>query len=411
MRQLFLSGAALVLVVVILKLTPLAGQGPTRAAGAEAAQAGSAFQTPWGEPDLQGIWTDYEYTPLQRPDRFSGREFLSDEERAELDGDRAGRQGRDYRNLEAFPRGTVNDLQGSYNDVYRLRKHVGPRTSLIMDPQDGRMPPYTPEALKRRADWREFQLALLQASPACRDQERSCAGGEYGPVSPRYLEPAPIYATTGVNRSSNPEDHGLIVRCLGGYLAGGNAPSFSAASYSDIRRIVQTPGGIAMEYDQGQGQGWQRHIVMDGSPHLPSHIRQWWGDSRGHWESNTLVIDVTNFTPKTDFFGARENLHLVERYTRTGPTTLEWVVTLEDPTTWTRPWTVTVELTKQDDEANRFYPEPRCHEGNYGLPGILRGAREDDAAFAEGSGPNPAETCITGCSYVPEDDPENAALF
>ena len=160
------------------------------------------------------------------------------------------------------------------------------------------MPPYTPEALARRAVWREFQLALLQASPACKDQERSCAGGEYGPVSPRHLEPAPIYATTGVNRSSHPEDHGLIVRCLGGYLAGGNGPSFSAASYSDIRRIVQTPGDIAMEYNQGQGQGWQRHIVMDGSPHLPSHVRQWWGDSRGHWEGNTLVIDVTNFTPR-----------------------------------------------------------------------------------------------------------------
>ena len=117
------------------------------------------------------------------------------------------------------------------------------------------MPPYTPEALARRAVWREFQLALLQASPACKDQERSCAGGEYGPVSPRYLEPAPIYATTGVNRSSHPEDHGLIVRCLGGYLAGGNGPSFSAASYSDIRRIVQTPAISRWNITKARGKG------------------------------------------------------------------------------------------------------------------------------------------------------------
>jgi hypothetical protein len=102
---------------------------------------------------------------------------------------------------------------------------------------------------------------------------------------------------------------------------------------------VQTPGGITMFYDVGQGQGWQRNIVMDGSPHLPKSIRQWYGDSRGHWEGKTLVIDVTNFSPKTDFQGARENLHLVERWTLTGPNSLAYEVLVEDPTVWTRPWT------------------------------------------------------------------------
>ena len=126
-----------------------------------------------------------------------------------------------------------------------------------------------------------------------------------------------------------------------------------------------------MFYDVGQGQGWQRNIVMDGSPHLPANIRQWYGDSRGHWEGNTLVIDVTNFSPKTDFQGSRENLHLVERWTRTGPSTLEYAVTIEDPTVWTRPWTVKQEFTKQSDEENRIYYEPRCIEGNYGLPGLV----------------------------------------
>jgi hypothetical protein len=114
------------------------------------------------------------------------------------------------------------------------------------------------------------------------------------------------------------------------------------------------------------------------------------GDTHSHWEGNTLVIDVTNFSPKTDFQGSRENLHLVERWTRTGPTTLEYVVTIEDPTVWTRPWTVTQEFTKQSDEENRIYYEPRCVEGNYGLPGLLHGQRTEEFAFAQGRGPDPA---------------------
>jgi hypothetical protein len=140
----------------------------------------------------------------------------------------------------------------------------------------------------------------------------------------------------------------------------------------------------------GQGQGWQRSIVMNGSPHLPANIRQWYGDSRGHWEGNSLVIDVTNFSPKTDYRGSRENLHLVERWTRTGPKTLEYQVTVEDPTVWTRPWTVRQEFTKQSGQENRIYYEPRCVEGNYGLAGLMSAARTEDLAFAKGRGPNPA---------------------
>ena len=405
MRQIVLSVAALVIVVVILKLTPVAGQGPTTPAEAEAtAQAGSALETPWGEPDLQGIWTDYYDTPLQRPARYTGKEFFTEAERAELDARRAKRLDRDYRDLERYPRGTVNDLQGSYNGVYHLRKRTGRRTSLIADPPDGRIPPLTPEAAKRQETMREFQLALLQASPACENEERSCRGGTYGPPSPRFAEAAPFYSTQNVNRSNGPEDRSLGERCLAGFnLEFSNANGFS-------RRIVQTPGGISIFYDSGQGQGWQRNIVMNGSPHLPSHVRQWWGDSRGHWEGDTLVVDVTNFSPKTNNFGSGENLHLVERFTRTGPETLEYVVTIEDPTTWTRPWTVKQEYTQQNGEQNRIYTEPRCHEGNYGLPGLLSGARADDQAFAEGRGPHPAELCIAGCGYVPEDDTSDSAL-
>jgi hypothetical protein len=147
---------------------------------------------------------------------------------------------------------------------------------------------------------------------------------------------------------------------------------------------------VSIFYDTGQGQGWQRNIPMNGSPHLPIHIRQRFGDSRGRWEGNTLVVDVTNFSPKFSFQGARENLHLVERWTRLDANTLEYAVTMEDPTTWTRPWTVKHELTRQPEQANRIYYEPRCHEGNYGLPTMLLGARREEKAFAEGKGPDPA---------------------
>ena len=145
-----------------------------------------------------------------------------------------------------------------------------------------------------------------------------------------------------------------------------------------------------MYYDVGQGQGFQRNIVMNGSPHLPDTIRQWFGDSRGHWEGDTLVIDVTNFSSKHDFMGSREHLHLVERWARTGQDTLGYEVTIEDPTVWVRPWTVRQEFRKQSDQENRIYYEPRCHEGNYGFPALLRGARIEEQEYAEGRGPHPA---------------------
>jgi hypothetical protein len=125
-------------------------------------------------------------------------------------------------------------------------------------------------------------------------------------------------------------------------------------------------------------------------PHLPQTFRRWAGDSRGRWEGNTLVVDVTNFTPKTNFGGSRENLHLTERWTRISPDVIEYVVTIEDPTTWTRPWTVKQEYDKQSDQANRFYREPRCHEGNFGMIGMLAGQRAQERLFSEGKGPDPA---------------------
>ncbi len=345
----------------------------------------SALRTPWGEPDLQGIWTDETDTPLQRSPKYANQEFFTDAQRAELDRQRSAMRGRERR----AERGTVADVAGAYNDVFTPKKRTGARTSRIVDPPNGRLPPPTPEAQKIAAAEREFRLALLQATETCKNKELPCSGGKYDPTpSPRFSDTPPHYNTATINRYDGPEDASLPVRCLmGGVPEVGRLGAI--ADRISFRRIVQTPGGIAMFYDVGQGQGWQRNIVMDGSPHLPTTIRQWYGDLRGHWEGNTLVVDVTNFNPKTDFQGSRESLHVIERWTRTGPGTLEYTVTVEDPTVWTRPWTAKQEFIRQSDEENRIYAEPRCIEGNYGLPGLLLGHRMEDLAFAEGRGPDP----------------------
>jgi hypothetical protein len=352
-----------------------------------------ALKTSWGEPDLQGIWTDEYDTPLQRSAKYATQEFFTEAQRAELDQARAAVLGR-------FA--TEREINGAYNAAtFFSTKRTGARTSKIVDPPNGRVPALTPEAQKTAAAERDYRLALLQSTDTCKKNLPGCAGGKYVPTtSPRRAETPPRYNTGRMNRDDGPEDSSLAVRCLTSGL-----PEFGGATGS-FRRIVQTPGGIAMFYDVGQGQGWQRNIVMDGTPHLPASIRQWFGDSRGHWEGNTLVIDVTNFSPKTDVFGSRENLHLVERWTRTGPKTLAYEVTIEDPTVWTRPWTVKQEFSRQSDEENRFYSEPRCIEGNQGLPGLLHGRRAEDLAFAEGRGFDPASRDGTGAlidADVPQD--------
>ena len=347
------------------------------------AAAGTALKTPWGEPDLQGIWTDEFDTPLQRPAKFANQEFFTDTQRVDIDTVRSAQLGR---------LATEKDLNSFYNAAtFFSTKRTGARTSKIVDPPNGRLPPLTPVAQRSAAADRDFRVALLQQTDTCKKNLPGCAGGKYDPApSPRRSEAPPRYVTGRINRSDGPEDHALGDRCLTGGL-----PEFGGITGS-FRRIVQTPGGITMFYDVGQGQGWQRNIVMDGSPHLPAGIRQWYGDSRGHWEGDTLVIDVTNFSPKTDVFGSRENLHLVERWTRTGPRTIAYEVTVEDPSVWTRPWTVKQEFGRQSNEENRLYTEPRCVEGNQGLPGLLHGRRVGDAAFAEGRGPDPLAIDNTG---------------
>jgi hypothetical protein len=395
--ELIAVAAVLMTVVVLLKLAPapVVGQAPTAAA-----KAGPAPDTPWGEPDLQGIWSyDFE-EPLQRPAQYANKEFFSDEEQAQLDRQRSGILNQSDRR---YSRGSEQDVGGAYNAaIFTTHKRTGRRTSLIVDPPDGKIPPLTPEAQKKRAAIREFQLALLQATNVCKDKLQGCTGGKYGSPSPRRGETPPHYLTIAgaggpgggggvINRSDNPEDRSLGERCMAAVLPdfGGNTGFFL--------QIVQSPGAVSIFYDTGQGQGWQRTIPVTGNPHLPSHVRQWWGNSRGRWEGKTLVVDVTNFSPKTYFQGSYENLHLVERWTRLDANTIEYAVTIEDGTTWTRPWTVKQEYNKQSDQANRFYKEPRCHEGNYGMVALLAGARAEERAFAQGRGPDPATMCTAGC--------------
>ncbi len=357
--------------------------------------AATGTRTPWGEPDLQGLWAQKYQIPLQRPARDAGKELLTDAEVAERTAAREKQAATAPKRGERIaPRGTLEDLTGAYDttfeaDPFENPRPIGRRTSLIVDPPDGRIPRLTAEVQKRMRDMREFQLALMQSVDACKkSQDIACFGVKPGPVSPKRAEPPPYYLAAQimgdrvVNRADGPEDFGLSERCLSGQLP----------SLGGIQQIVQSPGAVSFLYE-----GWQRVVPITTAPHLPSQIRQWRGDSRGHWEGKTLVVDVTNFTPKTDYQGSRENLHLIERFTRIDANNLEYVVTMDDPTAWEKPWTVKVEMALEDVKANAIYDEPRCHDGNVALKDMLIGSRMDDKAFDEGRGPDPATMCYLLC--------------
>jgi hypothetical protein len=342
--------------------------GPAAAAHAQSGQAnpGQALRTPWGEPDLQGIWSGETLTPLQRPARFANKPVLTSEEAAKVVAEVVARPGRESRTF----RGTEKDVAGAYNQLFVQRgsELSDLRTSLIIDPPGGRIPPFTPQARERVDAVRQYLQALLQGS----------SGGRPGPPSPRHAEPPPIYNVERMNRADGPEDRSLAERCLAGTL-----PNLGA-----VYQIVQSPGQVGVYHDSGQGQGFVRVVPVDGSTHAPSHIRFWKGDARGRWEGDALVVDITNFSQKTDFQGSREGLHLTERFRRVSEDRLEYTVTVEDPTTWTRPWTFMVPWKKQSDKANQIY-ESTCHEGNYGMVGMLANTRAAERLFKQGKGKDP----------------------
>lgn len=353
LHELFGVAMALITVTVLLQLTT----------GAVKGQASRA--TGWGHPNLEGIWLDVYSTPLERAVELGKRELATAEERASRDQVQLDRP-------SVLP-------SGAYNTVYTSAKPAGPRTSLVVDPPNGRIPALTVEAQRQVEVEREWRAMLLRNTESCLNNAPACAGGEYGPPSPRRYDPTPYYNTAGrMNRHDGPEDQSLGDRCMSG-----RTPDLNG-----FRRIVQGEDSLALGYDTGQGQGFQRVIYLGGS-HPPSQVRLRHGDSRGRWEGQTLVVETTNFSPKFPFQGSAENRRIVERYMRVDEDTLDYEMTIEDPTVWTAPWTLRQELKRQNGEQNRIYYEPRCHEGNYGLPALLLGARLDDQAFEEGRGPDP----------------------
>jgi hypothetical protein len=333
---------------------------------AQGAQTSTPPRTPWGEPDLQGIWSGETLTPMERPAKFAGKPVLTESEAEALEEDVASRPGRDDRSK----RGTEKDVAQAYNQFWLAPPTTlaDRRTSLVVDPQDGRIPPLTPEAQARVSAMRGYLEALLQGT----------SGGKPGPISPRRREAPPAYNVARMNRADGPEDRQTTERCFGATMP----------NVGSVYRIVQSPRTVAMYHDSGQGQGFIRTIPVDGSAHLPSKIRLLHGDARGRWDGDTLVIDTTNFTQKMDFGGSRENLHLIERLTRASDDRITYRVTVEDRTTWTRPWTFEVPWERQPDTLNQVY-ESTCHEGNYGLLGMLVNTRAAERLFREGKGPNP----------------------
>ena len=324
-----------------------------------AGQETADFDTPrtaWGDPDLTGIWSPgYTLTPLERPAEFGDREFLTDEEVATLEGAQDTSAGRNFRPES----GTVADVEGAYNDEFTGRgKDVirTRRTSLIVDPPNGRIPPRTPEAIER----------IGEARP------RRAAGG--GEIETDVRIPYPVDPQSG-RYADNPEDRAPD-RCMGITIP------FVRGTSGTYSRFVQSPAAMAVYHEDGHRGGGYRTIYLDGRPHPPSHIRQWLGHSVGHWEGDTLVVDTTNFSTGTSFYGSSENLHLVERYTRAGPDLVMYEVTVEDPTVWETSWTAEIPLSLVDNRSNQIY-EAACHEGNYAMVSILAGARNLEAQGRE----------------------------
>ena len=326
-----MSVVATAVAVVSLAALPVAGQAP-----AAAADTWTPPHTSWGHPDLQGIWTNETITPFERPDELSGKEFLSEEEASELEQQTA------QKNAAAdgtSPPGTV----GGYNrfwfdsgsEVLSTRQ-----TSLVVDPPDGKVP-VRPEA------------------EAKRDDNRAHSTESYEHMS-------------------------LWDRCITRGVPGSMFPT----AYNNAYQILQTPGHVVILYEMIHDA---RIIPLDGGPHVGPKIRLWLGDSRGHWEGNTLVVDTTNFTDKgrVESRGASqrimglpqsEALHVVERFTLVEADTIGYEVTIEDPEAYTKPWKVTMPL-KRDQDYQMF--EYACHEGNTAIGLILAGARADEKAAEE----------------------------
>jgi hypothetical protein len=306
--------------------TPVAGQSRP-----VAAKKWQAPRTPFGQPDLQGIWSNATITPFERPSELAGKQFFTEQEAVEYEKKVVREGNRDRRSNDADA-----DLKGAYNEVWFDRgAKVVPtlRTSLVVDPPDGKIPHLTPDA------------------------ERAAAAREK--IARRPPE--------------GPEDLPLLVSCLVWPTVG---PPMLPTAYNNNYQILQGPGYVAILTEMIHDV---RMIPLDGRPHIPANIRQWLGDSRGRWEENTLVVDTTNFTDKTNFYGSDANLHLTERFTRTDENTILYQFTVDDPTAFASVWKGEVPLTRAPGPIYEY----ACHEGNYSMENMLKGARAQEKAEKE----------------------------
>jgi hypothetical protein len=319
---------AIVIAVALLAPVPVAGQTWTLPRTAD------------GQPDLQGVWDFRTITPLERPVALGTKEFFTDEEAANFEKAENRRQDRDQIDPETgglnYPAGGVVPYNEFWYD--RGNKIVGTkRTSLIVDPPNGRLPAMTPDGQKR-ADLRAEEQRETQL---------------------------------GRPHADSWEDRPLQERCIVGLNSG---PPMTPGAYNNDFQLFQTPEYVVILNEMVHDA---RIIPLDGRLH--GHIRQWQGDSRGHWEGNTLVVDTTNFKRETSLPNSSANMHLVERFTRTDANTLLYEFTVEDPTMWTRPWTAVVPMRKSGDPIYEY----ACHEGNYAMASILAGARVAEKAAEE----------------------------
>ena len=269
---------------------------------------------------MQGTWDFAQLTPFERPGDFAGKQSLTDEEAEEFAQQRIETGNKDKRDG-----GAAADVERAYNDFWwDFGKRVAKQTSLVVDPPDGRVPTTTTEAQKRAADRR----------------------GHY----------------------DNPEERPLAERCVLGFNSG---PPMVPSAYNNNMQLVQTRDNVVILNEMIHSA---RIVSLSGRPHAPKEIRSLTGDSIGHWEGDTLVVDTTNFSQEAGFRGATANMHLVEKFTRVDNDTLRYEFTVEDPATWARTWTASIPMTKTSE----LIYEYACHESNYGMEGVLKGARFED---------------------------------
>ena len=342
-HRLLLSMGAL----LVVSLTPLTATGQIvskaktpQATATPAPKTWAPPRTPDGQPDLGGVWDYRTITPLQRPKNLGTKAFFTDEEAAKFEKEENRRQNRDLVDPKLgnsqYPAGTVVPYNEFWYD--RGNKIAGAkRTSLIVDPPDGRLPPWTSEGQKK---------ADIRAAAQRNDQ-------------------------LGHPLADSWEDRSLQERCIVGLNAG---PPMIPGAYNNNVQLIQSSRYVVILNEMIHSA---RIVPLDGRPH--GTIPQWRGDSRGHWEGNTLVVDTTNFKRETSLEGSSANMHLVERFTRVDADTLLYEFTVDDPTMWTKPWTAVIPMSKSDKPILEY----ACHEGNYALMGILAGARAEEYATEE----------------------------